>query len=119
LGERGFEIDSANQNESNPLPKLLAMLRAVGQGWSQWNDMIVFLTFLFVLVCLLIVSLKTGKIINGRVGPNMPRLIDRKVNPSGYWNQFVILSLFVAFAIGTAIWACFHGAPFFPGQTAK
>jgi hypothetical protein len=67
-------------------------------------------TVALVLLCLLIFSYKSGKIIKGKYRPGDPPFADRKQDPGNYWLVFIQLSLLCAFLIGVAIWIFIHGA---------
>ena len=71
----------------------------------------IFCAFGFVILCLLIGSFKTGKMIKGRVrGFDDSPLFSRSDDPYGYWVLFGVYSAFCAFIFGCAIWVMIHGA---------
>jgi hypothetical protein len=68
-----------------------------------------FSTAAVVLLCLLAVSYKKGKMIYGRYTVGRPMLADRKLDPFGYWLGFTLLSLVCAFVVRCDIWIIIHG----------
>ena len=66
-------------------------------------------TAALVLLCLLIASYKTGKMVRGRHHSGMSLFVDRKHDPFGYWLIFIMFSLICASLIECDIWILIHG----------